>query len=116
MQPSSGLGRVDEALLEGKAWWCPWLAIFSACAAASVTLFVPAIRSPWILAVFPPLLVGAVGGWRGVFHGNAPQKVASVLGILMILGLSAVLVQAFFAVELGQGISSATSTTGITDY
>ena len=116
MERSSSTGRVEEGLLEGPAWWCPWVAIFSAGLTAGATLFVPAIRSVWILALLAVLALGAVGAWRGLFRGNAPQRAASVLGILLILGLSGLLVKTFFAEELGQGISSATSTTGTTDY
>ena len=116
MQRSPQTGRIDEGLLEGPAWWCPWLAIFSAALAASATLFIEQIRSWWVLPLIAVLLLGSVGAWKGIFRGNAPQRAASVLGILMILGLSGLLMQGFFALELGQGISSATSTTGSTDY
>lgn len=109
-------GRVDESLLEGPAWWCPWLAIFAACVAASMALFIPVIRSVWVLPVLAVLVVGAVGAWKGVFGGNAAQRGASVLGILMILGIGGQLATSFFAQELEQGVSSARSTTGSGDY
>lgn len=108
-------GRVDESLLEGPVWWCPWLAIFAACVAASMALFIPVIRSFWVLPVLAVLIVGSVGAWKGVFGGNAAQRAASVLGILLILGIGGQLATAFFAEELQQGVSSAKSTSGLGD-
>ena len=116
MQRTRQIGRVDEGLLEGPAWWCPWLAVFSAALAASATLFIPEIRSWWVLPLVAVLLLGSVGAWRGISRGNAPQRAVAALGVVLILGLSGLLTRSFFAVELGQGVSSATSTTGMTDY
>ena len=116
MQRAATIGRVEEGLLEGPAWWCPWLALFATGLAAGATLFVPAIRSFWILPLLGLLAVGTVGAWRGFIRGNSAQRAASLLGILLILGFSGLLAKTFFADELAQGVSSATSTTGTTDY
>ncbi len=108
-------GRIDEDLLEGPAWWCPWVVILCVGTATGGAFFAPSIRSIYVLAPLSVLAVGAAAAWRGIFRGNAPQRTLTILGIFLMMGLGAKIGKTFFAEELGQGISSAASTTGFTD-